>query len=215
MNIITYDLHNPKIVHLMSTDSRLCSLIKLVGSCELQIEEDGFRCLVKYIIGQQISDKARETLWKRMQLIGGGVTVSNIQNVNIETIRSIGLSERKAGYIKELANNIANGTVVLDELINMTNDQVISKLTAIKGIGKWTAEMFLVFSLGRENVLSSGDGTIKRVAKWLYEMNELPTSDRLCKLFEKWKGYETIVSVYFWAAIAAGLTTQPMGQLRF
>lgn len=209
-----YDISNKKVQYLMTTDVRLSDLIQTIGSCELHLEKDGFKCLVKYIIGQQISDKARETIWIRMNSIDGGVTAHNICGIDIKVIQSIGISERKARYIKNLAQNIVNMNTNLLDISYMTNEEIIEQLTSIKGIGKWTAEMYLIFSLGRENVISSGDGTIKRVVKWLYELQELPSSDDIINIFEKWCGYETIVSAYFWAAITTEVIKQPFSQLR-
>ena len=212
---IKYDICSEKVQYLMSTDIRLHNLIQSVGSCELQLEKDGFKCLVKYIVGQQISDKARETIWNRMQSITGGITANNIYKTDIKEIQLTGISERKSRYIKELSTSIVDGNIIFTDIIHMTNEQIIKKLTALKGIGQWTAEMYLIFSLGRENVLSSGDGTIKRVTQWLYELKELPTSKEVIEIFEKWKGYETIVSAYFWATISSGIIKRSIGQMKF
>lgn len=205
MEILEYNLNNEKVKYLISTDNKLGKLIKFIVSSQLIIEPDGFKCLVKYIIGQQISDKARETIWKRFCSNYKNPNPKLILSIDDSELKQIGLSERKVEYIKSLAQSIVNHEIDFKSFSNLTNEEIIKKLTSIKGIGRWTAEMYLIFSLGREDVLSKGDGTVKRIVQWLYNLDKLPTSDELDFYFRSWNKYATIVSAYFWKSIEMGL----------
>ena len=205
MQILEYNLNNEKVKYLISSDNKLGKLIKFIGSSKLILETDGFKCLIKYIIGQQISDKARETIWKRFCSNYGDVNPKLIVSIDDSELKQIGLSERKVEYIKTLARAIVNHEIDFNSFSNLTNEEIIKKLTSLKGIGRWTAEMYLIFSLGREDVLSKGDGTVKRTIQWLYNLDNLPTSNELDFYFRSWNKYATIVSSYLWKSIEMGL----------
>ena len=209
MFYLKYDLNDTRVQYLIHTDEKLGRLVRYIGSSELAVEKDGFMCLVKYIIGQQISDKARETIWQRICNTIGSVTPEVIFSTNSSCLRELGLSERKAEYIKTLAAAIIEDRIDFEELKTLSNEEIIAKLTALNGIGKWTAEMFLIFSLGRENVFSMGDGTIRRTIQWMYGLKELPSSKELTERFADWTQYATIVSAYLWKSITLGLTQKP------
>ena len=208
-----YDLDNEKVKYLISTDEKLGKLIRYINKTELIIEEDGFKCIVKYIIGQQISDKARETIWQRVCAILKNITPENILAINDNELRKVGLSERKINYIKILASAVISEDINFYDFKELTNEEIIKKLTALKGIGQWTAEMYLIFSLGRENVLSKGDGTIRRTIQWMYDLEKLPSSEILLKYFSNWTQYATIVSSYLWKSIELGLVQKPFNEI--
>lgn len=208
-----YDLDNEKVKYLITTDDKLGKLIKYINKTELIIEEDGFKCIVKYIIGQQISDKARETIWQRVCAILKNITPENILAINDNELRKVGLSERKINYIKILASAVISEDINFYDFKGLTNEEIIKKLTALKGIGQWTAEMYLIFSLGRENVLSKGDGTIRRTIQWMYDLEKLPSSEILLKYFSSWTQYATIVSSYLWKSIELGLVQRPFNEI--
>ena len=177
------------------------------------IEEDGFKCIVKYIIGQQISDKARETIWQRVCAIWKNITPEKILEIEDNELRRVGLSKRKINYIKILALAVISKDINFCDFKELTNEEIIKKLTALKGIGQWTAEMYLIFSLGRENVLSKGDGTIRRTIQWMYDLEKLPSSEILLKYFSSWTQYATIVSSYLWKSIELGLVQKPFDEI--
>lgn len=208
-----YDLDNEKVKYLISTDDKLGKLIQYINKTELIIEEDGFKCIVKYIIGQQISDKARETIWQRVCAMLKNVTPEKILAISDNELRNIGLSERKVNYIKILASAVISEDINFYDFKELTNEEIIKKLTALKGIGQWTAEMYLIFSLGRENVLSKGDGTIRRTIQWMYDLEKLPSSEMLTKYFSSWSQYATIVSSYLWKSIELGLVQKPFNEI--
>ena len=208
-----YDLDNEKVKYLIGTDEKLGKLIRHINKTELIIEEDGFKCIVKYIIGQQISDKARETIWQRVCAILKNITPENILAINDNELRKVGLSERKINYIKILASAVISEDINFYDFKELTNEEIIKKLTALKGIGQWTAEMYLIFSLGRENVFSKGDGTIRRTIQWMYDLEKLPSSEILLKYFSSWTQYATIVSSYLWKSIELGLVQKPFNEI--
>lgn len=208
-----YDLDNEKVKYLINTDEKLGKLIRYINKTELIIEEDGFKCIVKYIIGQQISDKARETIWQRVCAIWKNITPEKILEIEDNELRRVGLSERKINYIKILASAVISKDINFCDFKELTNEEIIKKLTALKGIGQWTAEMYLIFSLGRENVLSKGDGTIRRTIQWMYDLEKLPSSEILLKYFSSWTQYATIVSSYLWKSIELGLLQKPFDKM--
>ena len=211
--MIIYDDSLPQVKELMSTDIKLNNLIKYIKSAAIDIEPDGFKCLVKYIIGQQISDKARETIWQRLCELCPNFDPLLIQHLNDDLLRSIGLSYRKVEYIKSLADAIVNKNIIFSKMKELSNEEIINNLVNVKGIGKWTAEMYLIFSLGRENVLSKDDGTIKRVIQWMYHLDALPSPKELENYFDQWKDKETIVSAFFWKAIELDLLKQDFDKI--
>lgn len=208
-----YDLDNEKVKYLINTDEKLGKLIRYINKTELIIEEDGFKCIVKYIIGQQISDKARETIWQRVCAIWKNITPEKILEIEDNELRRVGLSERKINYIKILASAVISKDINFCDFKELTNEEIIKKSTALKGIGQWTAEMYLIFSLGRENVLSKGDGTIRRTIQWMYDLEKLPSSEILLKYFSSWTQYATIVSSYLWKSIELGLVQKPFDEI--
>ena len=212
MVYLKYDLNDEKVQYLIRTDKTLERLIRYIGTSELAMEQDGFKCLVKYIVGQQISDKARETIWQRICTIFGNVTPDIMFSTGTSDLREVGLSSRKVEYIKILAESVVEKRINFEEFKNFSNEEIITRLTALKGIGQWTAEMYLIFSLGRENVLSKGDGTIRRTIQWMYGLEDLPSSKELAKFFINWNEYATIVSSYLWKSISLGLTQKPFDE---
>ncbi len=213
MDYLKYDLNDKRVQYLIRTDATLGNLIRYIGTSELVIEKDGFRCLVKYIVGQQISDKARETIWQRLCKTLEGVTPDAVLLTGDSVFRGMGLSGRKVEYIRILATEVVEGRIDFEEFQSLANEEIIAKLIALKGIGRWTAEMYLIFSLGRENVLSQGDGTIRRAIQWMYALEEPPSAKEVVEYFSNWTKYATIVSSYLWKSIALGLTQEPFNEV--
>ena len=127
-------------------------------------------------------------------------------SISTSTLRGVGLAGRKVEYIKTLAEGVVEKKIDFEEFKTFSNEEIITRLTALKSIGRWTDEMYLFFSLGRENVLSKGDGTIRRTIQWMYDLEDLPSSKELAKCFTNWNKYAAIVSSYLWKSISLGLT---------
>lgn len=208
-----YNLNNKKVQFLINSDEKLGKLIRHIKSCYLLIEEDDFKCIIKYIIGQQISDKTRESIWIKMCKKYKDITPKTMNNISEIELRNLGICKQKVTYIKNLSLAVLNNQIDFQVFKKLTNQEIINELTKIKGIGNWTAEMYLIFSLGRENVLSKGDLSIKRIIKWMYNLEELPSSKDLETYFSNWLQYSTIVSVYFWEAIAKDIIKKNINEL--
>ncbi len=190
---------------LCSSDPRLGLLIKTIGDYELNLRTDYFPSLVRSIIGQQLSVVVAQTIWKRAKAICTDVTPPVIASLNDDDLKKIGLSGRKINYIKDLSQRVLDGEIRLDGLDMLPDDEIIAQLVKIKGIGRWTAEMFLIFSLGRLDVLSLGDLGLKRSIQWLYGLKKSP-AERTMKLYaKKWMPYRTVASLYLWEVINRGL----------
>lgn len=183
--------------HLKSRDEKLGAAIDNIGMIKREIVPDPFSALVSSIVAQQISGKAAETVWNRLSSLLGNITPENIEKASLPEIQGCGMSARKAGYIKGIANAAISGEVDFNELQTLTDEEVIKKLSALKGVGVWTAEMLLIFSLCRPDVVSFGDFAIRRGMMNLYGLNEL-SKDEFYKYRERYSPYGSIASLYLW-----------------
>ena len=188
--------------YLKAKDKKLAEVIERIGHIERAVDEDLFSSVVHHIIGQQISTKAQQTIWKRMGEAYGEVTPEKIGNADVNELQSLGMTFRKAEYIKDFSQKIITGEFDLDAVGRMTDEEAIEALIALKGIGVWTAEMILLFCLQRPNVLSYGDLAILRGMRMVYRHRKIDK-----KLFEKYRRrlspYCSVASLYFWA-VAGG-----------
>jgi DNA-3-methyladenine glycosylase II len=187
------------VEHLRALDPRWSKLIEDVGPCRLEPRPDRFGTLVRAIIGQQISSKAATSIDRRLrELAGEPHAPAPILSVGETGLRSCGLSGVKARYVLNLSQAVHEGAIPLDEVHTWEDEQVIAALTTVKGIGPWTAEMFLVFALGRRDVLAVGDLGIRVGLKTFFELEELPSPHRCRELAEPWRPYRTIAMWYLW-----------------
>jgi len=194
--------------NLCKNDPLLDKLISRVGPIRIPGQRDGFTYLTRSLIGQQLSGKAAETIFRRVELACGTITPDTVLATKEELLRAAGLSKNKLSYIRSVAERAKEGLLKFQTFGEMDDEEVVRALTSIKGIGRWTAEMFLIFYLGRPDVLSFGDRGLQRAAEWLYAAE---TSDGITQLQRKhaeWKPYSTIVSLYLWEAINSGLVHQ-------
>lgn len=192
------------IVSLTATDPLLGELIDLIGELTLPLRDDYFASLVRSIIGQQLSVKVATTIWNRIVQACGEMKPEMILAFDEDKLRAAGVSRPKIIYVKDLAGKVSSGEVNLARLPEMTDDEVIRTLTIIKGIGVWTAQMFLIFSLGRPDVLSIADLGLRRAVQWLYHLDEMPGAKDLEQYGEKWRPYRSAASLYLWEAINRG-----------
>jgi len=164
-----------------------------------------YKALVNSIIGQQLSVKAAATIKQRFVDLFGGSFPSPEQIItrDIEELRGVGLSRPKAGYVQDLARHILDGSVQFSTLDQLSNDDIVTELTAVKGIGEWTVHMFLLFCMGRLDVLPTGDLGVRSGIKKLYGLDELPTPDTMREMALKnnWHPYESVASWYIWHSL--------------
>lgn len=195
MDIFKYG--NKEIDYLKKKDKKLGIAIERIGIIEREVMPDLFTALIRSIVGQQISNKAAATVWKRFQEQSAEMTPKSISNINIEIIQKCGMSMKKASYIKSISASVENGELKISELSNMTDQEVVKTLSALPGIGIWTAEMMMIFSMQRPNIVSWGDLAIRRGICTLYGHKEL---DKL--KFERYKKryspYGSVASLYIW-----------------
>ncbi|MFA5449245.1 MAG: DNA-3-methyladenine glycosylase [Clostridia bacterium] len=188
--------------YLSKSDPIMGAVIEKYGIIEYELLNCYFNALLANIVGQQLSGKVADTIFNRfLSLIEGELTAEKVLAIDDEKLRSVGLSRNKAAYIKNVAQAAADGSLALDKFDDMTDTAVVSQLTAIKGIGEWTAEMFLIFSLGRLDIFSKGDGGLARAINILYgRSRELSAKERLA-VTEVWKPYRSIASLYLWRSL--------------
>jgi DNA-3-methyladenine glycosylase II len=163
-----------------------------------------FRALVIAIINQQLSGKAADTIQKRFEALFPGKSFpepKDVLKVHPRKMGSVGLSTMKVSFIRDLAKKILDGTVDFKKMKRWTDEEVIEHLTAVKGIGRWTAEMFLMFSLGREDVFSYGDLGLRNAMQKLYRLRKQPSPKRAEKISLLWKPYRSLASRYLWASL--------------
>lgn len=194
---------NESIKELIRMDDKLGMLIKSLGDLTISIHNDKFKFLVKTIIGQQLSNKAANTIFNRVNvLVNFNITPSSMLNISYEELRGAGVSIKKASYILDLAINVKSDQLNLNSMGTLNNNEVKSTLLNIKGIGIWSSDMFLIFSLGRMNILPLNDVALHRAVKWLYQPTKSESGRDLLELKSiSWKPHFTIASLYLWEAV--------------
>lgn len=186
-----------EIQYLKGKDKKLGAAIERIGMIQRQVIPDPFAALISSIVSQQISKKAANTVWNRLNEALGGICPETIDNADVSSIQACGMSTRKAGYIKGIAKAAINGQVNFHALPAMEDEEIITCLTALSGVGEWTAEMLLIFSLNRPNVLSYNDLAIRRGITNLYGLKEL-TRDQFEKFRARYSPYCSVASLYLW-----------------
>ena len=187
---------------LSKGDSKLSAVINSIGYIEINLEKDYFLALCRSIVGQQLSNKVADVIWNRVLiLLENEVEPEKILATEDEELRSKGVSYSKIKYIKNLSLAVVNKEIHFEKFDDMSDEEIIKELTKVKGIGTWTAEMFLIFSLGREDVFSLGDAGLKSVIKNLYEFENEPTKLELTEISSRWSPYRTYASLYLWEMI--------------
>ena len=174
------------------------------GPCGLADAQhtDPFRALVSAIISQQLSTKAAATIKARLEaLVGTPLTPARVTAVTDEALRGVGLSRQKIAYLRDLCDRVTTGQLALRHLDAMADEAVVEALTGVKGIGRWTAEMFLMFHLAREDVVSVGDLGIRRAVQIAYGMENLPGPDELERIAEEWRPRRTLACLYLWRSL--------------
>lgn len=196
------DLWADAIAHLRAIDDKWASVIDQVGLCDLAARPDRFGTLVRAVIGQQISSKAATSIDRKLRELSGDPHLPEALIALGETgLRSVGLSGVKARYVLNLAEAVRSGDAPIHEYHDWEDEAVVANLTKIKGIGPWTAEMFLIFCLNRPDVLSVGDLGIRVSLKNLHQLEEMP-GPKLCReLTEPLRPYRSVAMWYLWKVV--------------
>ena len=190
------------ILHLRRSDPILAEIIARVGDYGIQFREPDFETLVKSIVYQQLSGKVAAVICARLaKAVGGRVTPASILKLRPVRMRSLGLSTQKTAYIRDLARHTRDGKVVFEELRGLPDGEVIERLTQVKGIGVWTAHMFLIFALRRTDILPVGDLGIRSAIRRHYGLAELPNPVEMEKIATPWRPYCTVASWYLWRSL--------------
>lgn len=191
--------------HLTAADPVLAGLVRDVGPCRLELHRGGssFAYLARAILAQQISVAAARSIAGRMrERFGAPLRPEDVLEASEEELRGLGLSRQKAGYLRDLAEKTQAG-LPLGRLSRLSDEQVIETLTAVKGVGVWTAEMYLMFRLGRPDVFPVGDLGIRNAMKRAYRMRGVPKPERLCRLAASWRPWRTVACWYLWQSLDA------------
>jgi DNA-3-methyladenine glycosylase II len=190
------------INHLKKSDSVMRAIIERVGPCRMEFGEPVFHSLAEAIVYQQLNGKAAVTIFKRfMALSGEPVTPKGIMKLTDEQLRSVGLSKQKSSYLRDMAERATRGELNFTRLPEMADDEVIKHLTQVKGVGVWTAHMFLMFTLKRPNVLPTGDFGVQMAIKKHYNKRKMPKPVQMEKIAKPWEPYRSIACWYLWRSL--------------
>jgi DNA-3-methyladenine glycosylase II len=192
----------------------MAALIDRVGKIDIatrlerrkeEAPADAYGALLRAIVGQQLSTKAARTIYLRVLDLFGGATPSPEQLLETkeEDLRACGLSGRKTEYLRDLAAHVLSGELELDRLQELSDEEAIAEIVAVRGLGQWTAEMFLLFHLQRPDVLSGGDLGIRKAIQVEYGLEEMPAPKRVLEIGEPWRPHRSLASLYLWESLAA------------
>jgi DNA-3-methyladenine glycosylase II len=201
---------------LMRADKVLRRVMEEQGPIHPEIDRRGSRtdpyeALARAIVGQQLSTKAAASIWSKLVDLFGGRTPSPEQLLRKRptTLRKAGLSNAKVGFLRDLAVHVKDGELDLARLADLSDEDIVTELVAVKGIGLWTAEMFLIFHLGRPDVVSVGDLGIRRAVQIEYGLDELPGPEEMERISDKWRPHRTLACLYLWRSLDNTPVEQP------
>jgi DNA-3-methyladenine glycosylase II len=195
---------------LAKSDPVMAGLVAAHGrmSVERRLRErgqvrDAWAVLLRALVGQQLSAKAAATIFARLiePYDGGMPTPQDLLDADEKDLRAAGLSGRKVEYVRDLSRHVAEGELDLDALATLSDEEVIEEITQVRGFGRWSAEMFLIFQLGRPDVLPVGDLGIRRAVERAYGLDELPTPDELERIADPWRPQRTLACLYLWESL--------------
>jgi DNA-3-methyladenine glycosylase II len=189
--------------HLRAADPVMRAVIEAVGPFTLCLERDRFAVLVRSIISQQISTSAAHSIRRRLQELAGpeGLKAASLARFTTDQLRSVGLSPQKASYVADLAGKVNDGTVDLRQIGRLSDARVVEQLTQVKGIGRWTAQMFLIFSLGRLDVFPHDDLGVRTAIRDRYGLSDLPDKQKSLAIAAPWRPYASVASWYCWRTL--------------
>jgi DNA-3-methyladenine glycosylase II len=190
------------INHLKKSDPVMRAIIERVGPCRMEFGEPVFHSLAEAIVYQQLNGKAAVTIFKRFTALSGEpVTPKGIMKLTDDQLRSVGLSKQKSSYLRDMAERAIRGELDFTHLPEMSDDEVIKHLTQVKGVGVWTAHMFLMFTLKRPNVLPTGDFGVQMAIKKHYNKRKMPKPTHMEKIARPWEPYRSIACWYLWRSL--------------
>jgi DNA-3-methyladenine glycosylase II len=198
---------------LAASDPVMADLVKRLGPMSVAERrrrrgqpprDDAYVALVRAVVGQQLSTKAARTIYDRVvALFDDGVpSPEQLLAADEDALRGAGLSGRKVEYLRDLAQHVVDGELELNRLSELSDEEVIEEVTAVRGLGRWTAEMFLIFHLGRPDVISGGDLGIRRAIETEYGLAQIPTPDEVVERAEAWKPHRSLACIYLWESLA-------------
>jgi DNA-3-methyladenine glycosylase II len=200
--------------HLRASDPVMRAMIDAVGPYTLRFDRDRFGLLVRSIISQQISTSAARAIRKRlMEFLGSdGLMAANLARFSTDELRSVGLSPQKASYVGDLAAKVNDGTVNLQQIGRLSDERVVETLTRVKGIGRWTAQMFLILSLGRPDVFPHDDLGVRTAIRDQYGLDDLPDKETSHTIAEPWRPYASVASWYCWRTLDLARNTETVAK---
>ena len=188
--------------HLKKSDPVLAAIIERVGACRMEFGPPEFHSLAESIVYQQLNGKAAATIFQRFAALAGEpLTPEGILKLTDVQLRSVGLSKQKSSYLKDMAARASRGELDFSRLPEMTDDEVIQHLTQVKGVGVWTAHMFLMFTLKRPNVLPTGDYGIQMAIRKHYKKRKMPKPEVMAKIARSWEPYRSVACWYLWRSL--------------
>ncbi|AHG87686.1 HhH-GPD family protein [Gemmatirosa kalamazoonensis] len=196
------------ITHLKRADPKLAAVIERVGPCRFAVRAEGthFEAVARAIVFQQLSGKAAGTIHKRFHGLFGDrcPEPGELLLAPDEDLRGVGLSRQKIGYLRDLADRVASGDVPLDDIDSLGDEEVVAALTRVKGVGRWTAQMFLMFRLGRPDVLPELDLGVQKGIQLAYNKRALPTPKDVLRIGAPWAPWRSVASWYLWRSLENG-----------
>jgi DNA-3-methyladenine glycosylase II len=196
------------VEHLRAADDTLARIIDERGPLDAERRRrgrppDAYGALLRSIVGQQLSTKAARSIYGRLVDLFGGSTPSpqELLDADPEVVRSVGLSRAKVNYVRSLAEHVLSGELELERLPDLSDEEVTREVTSVKGLGQWTADMFLIFHLGRPDVLPVGDLGVRRAVERAYGLEGLPGAEELERLGERWRPYRSLAALYLWESL--------------
>jgi len=190
------------VFHLKKSDPVMRAIIESVGPCRMEYGEPTFHSLAESIIYQQLNGKAAETIFKRFtDAAGTPLTPEGILKLTEQQMRAVGLSKQKSSYLRDMAQKTQSGSLNFEKLADMTEADIIAHLTQVKGVGVWTAHMFLMFTMRRPDVLPTGDYGIQVAMKKHYRKRKLPKPKDMEKIAKAWSPYRSVACWYLWRSL--------------
>jgi DNA-3-methyladenine glycosylase II len=188
--------------HLKKADPVLRAIISRVGPCRIEYGPPEFHSLAEAIVYQQLNGKAAVTIFKRFATLAGDpVTPSGILKLTDQQLRSVGLSKQKSSYLRDMAERAVRGELDFSKLHELSDEEVIKHLTQVRGVGEWTAQMFLMFTLRRPNVLPTGDFGVQMAIKKHYKKRKIPKPLQMEKIARPWEPYRSFACWYLWRSL--------------